>query len=265
MKNLFTILVVLSMAFSQALFAQPTSPEYNGPVIPTPASVAGATVDLVLSQPNDLGNGLASQDFGDFPTFSSEITDDFIIPPGGSRTIVSYQPFFGSSAGLPVWEGPVIMTVYADAGGVPGAVVFQESFFNPIVNDPLISVNCPPLAPGTYWISAVVDMDFNGGLFGVAFGLTSSQNTAGPGIALWRNPGDGFGNACTDFSPLIACSTIGDEALAFNLELSEEIIEEVAPIPTMGEWGLMVLGIMLLIFGLVAVNQKRSVIPTMAS
>lgn len=267
MKNVLTLLIVLSMAFSQILVAQTLQTSHQGPSTPAPSSVAGATVDLTFSQASDLGNGAPAQIFEAVNApFDSETADDFVVPAGGSRTIVSFTPLMFSTVGLPVWEGPLIMTVYADAGGAPGAVVFQESFFNPIVSDQLFSTNCPPLAPGTYWIGVQVDMDFNGGTFGQSFWDVSSENTAGPGLVSFRNPGDGFGTGCTDWAPIQVCGVGGGVApgAAFNLELSEEIIEDVAPIPTMGEWGLMVLGIMLLIFGLVAVNQKRSVTQTLA-
>lgn len=262
MKNVFTILVVCAMAFGQAIYAQTFQSINTNPVTPLPASAAGATVDLILSQPADAGGPPSQTLEAPFAAYDAELADDFVIPAGGSRTIVSFQPSFMSSTGLPVWEGPVIMNVYADAGGAPGALIFSESFFNPIVNDPLISVNCPPLAPGTYWISAVVDQDFldptGAPTFGQAFQDVSNTNTAGPGVVHWRNPGNAFGSGCTAFMPLIGCLGVPNPGAAFNLNLSEEIIEEVAPIPTMGEWGLIVLGIMLLIFGLVAVNQKQT-------
>ena len=53
---------------------------------------------------------------------------------------------------------------------------------------------------------------------------------------------------------------LGELLTSLSFDLCEEAAEDIAPIPTMGEWGLMVLGIMLLIFGLVAVNQKRSTV-----
>ena len=79
------------------------------------------------------------------------------------------------------------------------------------------------------------------GVIPVFLGTLASENITSIVIS---DMGGGFGELLTSLS----------------FDLCEEAPEDVAPIPTMGEWGLMVLGIMLLIFGLVAVNQKRSTV-----
>jgi len=260
--------VLVVFALSQALNAQTITAVHTG-TTPAPVSqAAGASVDLTLTQASDIGTGVVSQIFeAAFSQFDSEMADDFVIPAGGARTIVSFQPAMFSTIGLPIWEGPLTMTVYDDAGGAPGTAIFQEVFPPDIPGAELFSTNCPPLNPGTYWIGVQVDQDFVP-FMSIAAYLLSTENTAGPGLVSYRTPGDGFGSGCTDWAPVIDCVAglpATSMGAAMTINLSEPLPEpEVAPIPTMGEWGLMVLGIMLLIFGLVAVNQKRSTIQTLA-
>lgn len=263
MNNLVNkvIIVVMIMALGTMMVAQsgplqdqnPTGE--SGQFIPEDP---GATVDITYMQADDVANGAPAQIFeAAYSAYDGEMADDFIIPPGLSRSIVSFQPVMTSSTGLINWNGDLIMTVYADAGGSPGAVVFTETFPTPPVSGLLTSTSCPPLTPGTYWIGVQVDQDFGGG-GGQSFWSVSTQNTAGPGLHHWRNPGDGFGTGCTDWGEVAVCGVGGGAAggaqgAAMVINLSEEI--EI--VPTMGEWGIIVLSMLLLILGTVAVSQRE--------
>jgi len=270
MKNITQLLVLLLIILSQLVSAQPESsfPAQPGASLQLPSSVGGTVVDLVfLQQPNQIG--LPVQEFqAELSGFNTIMADDFVIPPGGPRNILAFSHTITSSTMLPLFEGDLDVTIYRDNGGEPGKICHQETFSNPTPFPPqtfLSFTDAPAFEPGTYWISFSIDQDFSP-ILGQAFYSTSSDNIAGPNLAVMRNPGDIFGTGCTSWTPIVDCFgvAVNSNGLGLFLAISDEIIEEPQPIPTMGEWGLMVLGIMLLIFGLVAVNQKRSTVETLA-
>jgi len=69
------------------------------------------------------------------------------------------------------------------------------------------------LAPGTYWVSVVANMDFStGGEWGWNSRTATSNNPA-----VWQNPGGGFG-MCESWTPNATCiGNPGDSDLLFSL------------------------------------------------
>ena len=155
-------------------------------------------------------NGGNSQDYGDFPAFANERAVDFLVPAGGwtiNRVVIN--GFYGAGGGP---APSVDVRIYNDdGGGVPlslpqnaaiGACTYNGLLPTTHFTDTagVFDINLPTscvLAPGRYWVSFEVNMDFGTGgqwfWFHVSSPGTTSENA-------WRNPGDGFGSGCTAWS-----------------------------------------------------------------
>lgn len=261
MKKLLSLSFTLVFALcATVIYAQPSKQAgvsgEGGGFVPTDP---GAVVDLTLTQATPAGNGTPSQEFeAAFSAYDTEAADDFIIPAGGARSIVSVDIIGTSSIGGTA-GADVIMNVYDDAGGSPGALVFTETFVGANTAAgafSLVSATCPPLPPGGYWISVISDNDFGGG-GGQWFWSTSTDDLTGNPWMV-QNPGNGFGTGCTTWSSGAACGFAGSTGpgLLMTINLSEQIAEEI--VPTLGEWSIIILGILFLIVGVVSVTQRRT-------
>ncbi len=234
---------------SQGAVPQVDNPSVMG-TLPIAQSVGTGAVDITYEQSMLTGNGGPTQEFeAGFSAYDCEAADDFVIPPGGSRSIISVQPTFTGSI-----VGDITMRVYDDATGIPGNLVFSEVF--PGTDYPLLtSVNCPVLSPGTYWLSLQVDQDF--GSFGQIFWSTTTDSDAGPNPWVWRNPGGGFGVGCIDWDVSTTCGIAGGTGPGLAMIIN--ISEVAAGIPTLSQWGLIIVSLSMLIFGIVVI-KRRSVL-----
>jgi len=261
MKNILSLLTLLlssGMILGQIQTQNPASG--FGPMVP---STPGTPVGLILTQDMLTGNGTPSQNFeAAFDIYDIEAADDFIIPAGNPRSVVSIQPTFTTSLGsaFPSAGCDVVdMFIFEDAGGLPGALIFTESFTVTSLTPLMESTTCPPLDPGTYWVSLQTNMGF--GACGQSFWSTTTDGDAGTGAWAVRNLGGGFG--CPDAASGWAdganvCGFAGGTGPGLSMILS--LSEEIAPaeiVPTMGEWGIMSLSILMMIFGTVAMRQRQ--------
>ncbi len=183
------------LAFSTAAFAIPIFDQIG----PDPL-VSGA------GQP-----GTVSQNFPDFPTFSSIGIDDFqTLAPfkltAADAVFVRNPGTVFTPAGATAWT----VSIYSLAGGTnPAAAVTgdvqtfnltpaQMTFTNPAANTFVVSLNLAAanvtLPAGTYWMGVAPTAAF--GTAGQGFVLESSLVAAGavPLNARTINPGNGFGN-----------------------------------------------------------------------
>ena len=161
---------------------------------------------------------IVSQQFGDFPTYTTPSADDFTVPAGPnwtvSRVIVSGQYFNGTG------PAPTVnVYFYNDAAGLPGTLV--TSYSNLTVTAGAASGNFTVdlgagvnLAPGTYWVSVQAVMDFGtGGEWGWNARTISAGN-----LPAWENPGGGFAGcppAAWDY--ISNCGTSGGDDLMFSV------------------------------------------------
>jgi hypothetical protein len=200
-------------------------------------SIASAGVDVPLKQtavvPVNLANPVAqdllwdqfdgtvtnaytAQNFeAGFETFDNEMADDFTVPAGDPWTLevlVYYGIYYNcGGAGQPPcgptdsWD----VTIYANTGGMPGAVVAGP--YNIVATQVLDTLNqyffeldFPAgvvLGPGTYWIGATANMAFGvGGQIGIG-----DNDMLHVSMARWRNPGNGFGTGCTAWGVAQTC------------------------------------------------------------
>ncbi len=161
-------------------------------------------VQVVLyDQYNNAGtNASLSATFTDFPTFSADLADDFVVPAGQTWSVESID------ADGVYFNGPGPATsfnvfFYADNAGLPGALVYAAT------NQPVVQVGTtftvnltvPAVLPaGTYWAEEQANMTFaTQGEWGWTDRTVQSNNTAA-----WQNPGGGFG-VCPSWTRKLTC------------------------------------------------------------
>jgi hypothetical protein len=176
---------------------------------------------VIYDQLNEISNnGIASQEFGDIPTYTSYAADDFIVPTGSTWNIhyIDVAGFFMDNAGVPL--SAVNVFIYADDNGKPGNVIntfTNVTSINQIAIDTLIhklEIALPSalvMAEGHYWLSVQAVGDYN------SIGYWRWCSHVGQTINnefYFKNPLDGFGTGMIDWtsSLLIAWS---DFNLAF--------------------------------------------------
>jgi len=116
------------------------------------------------------------------PPSDVEAADDFAVPAGQQWTLTEVDVLGkpGDPSSLQTY-----VRIYADAGGVPGGLLFQQDAIQatngPSYNSPLS--NAPPLGPGTYWVSVAAPAFWGW--------LNSSTQVGNP--ATWQNPSGLYG------------------------------------------------------------------------
>lgn len=140
--------------------------------------------------------GYASQQFGDFPTYSCQLADDFVVPAGVQWTIQTIvAPGQLTAAG---GFTTALVEFYNVNGTIPGTVVATQTAAVTDVGGLVTATLAPTvvLNPGTYWVSVSVIGDF--GIYGQWYWYTSTS-TNGNNMA-WQNPGNGFGTGFTTWT-----------------------------------------------------------------
>jgi hypothetical protein len=148
--------------------------------------------------------GTLSATFTDFPDFSADLADDFVVPTGETWNVQSID-----ADGVYLGPGPANsfnVFFYADNGGLPGTQVYSA------VNQPFsvvgstFTVALPTMAvltEGTYWVEIQANMTFlpNGAWLWRDRTVQSNQGAA------WQNPGGGFG-VCPTWTLKTTCVPI---------------------------------------------------------
>ncbi len=166
----------------------------------------------------------SSSIYSSMVSYNSQGADDFVVGGDGwsvtGFNFITWNWYGGDPADN---NEAVDVYVYPDNGGLPGAspvCTSVGSTNNPSVYDVYtslanVTLNTPcDLAPGTYWVAASFENATNPFNWPYAWGLTPSTDGA-PGV--WRNPGDGFGSGCTEWSTLADCGITGDYGYAFQV------------------------------------------------
>src|SRR6266508_1906852 len=161
-----------------------------------------------LDQSNNAGaNATLSATFTDFPTFSSDLADDFVVPGGQTWNVESIDAdgvYFNGAGPANSWN----VFIYTDSSTFPGTQVYSTLNQPVSVVDTTFTVNLSPaavLSPGTYWIEIQANMTF--GTQGEC-GWTNRTVQSNNGAA-WQNPGGGFGICPTWTRKLICIPTAG--------------------------------------------------------
>jgi subtilisin-like proprotein convertase family protein len=165
--------------------------------------------------------GFNSQNFeAAYDAYDNQLADDFVVTGSGwvVSTVTTPGAYFNGAGPAPSLH----VTFYADAGGLPGAVVSGCDY--PAVTtftDNLGSFTTtltPPctLSPGPKWVSVQVNMAFlAGGQWGWTMRDVLSFNPS-----VWRNPGGGFPGGCFTYTPRGVCepTTAASPDQAFRLD-----------------------------------------------
>jgi len=138
--------------------------------------------------------GTLSATFTDFPTFNSDLADDFVVPTGQTWNVQSID-----ADGVYLGPGPANsfnVFFYADNGGLPGTQVYSAMNQSFSVAGSTFSVSLPSVAvltQGTYWVEIQANMTFlpNGAWIWRDRTVQSNQGAA------WQNPAGGFGTCPT--------------------------------------------------------------------
>lgn len=159
-------------------------------------------------------SGIVSQNFGDFSTYSASAADDFVVTDASGWTVSEVDVtgvYFNGSGPANSFD----VTIYNDAGGVPGSVACSSaaSSYTAAGNSFTIPLSSPcSLAAGTYWVGVAANMNFSaGGEFGWVF-----YTGAGGAVSQWENPGGGFGS-CTTWGSFPACLSIAADSMSFAI------------------------------------------------
>ena len=190
--------------------------------VPAPTRPSTPADTVLYSQlDSDSGVGIVSQDFEPAnDAFDSEGADDFVVPPDVSWQInsVTANGVYFNGAGP---AAAVNLTIFDDNAGLPGGAACSYPLQTPADTAGVFVFTLPSpciLSSGTYWIDVQVRMDFSaGGEWGWE-GRTVTSNSP----AVWRNPGDGLGTGCTNFTPASTC--IGTAGPDFLFSLSGQVL-----------------------------------------
>jgi len=160
MKKITIFLISFFTVFSMMAQLQLESPFHRFGDLPEASSRSSIVLYDQLLTP--IG-GTASQVFTDFSNCELQTADDFIVPAGG-WTITDVDATGTWSYGPQPYPFTVIF--YADASGMPGAVI--DSIVNNTYLDNAgiaqIALSTPiTLSAGHYWISVMIEMPHGGG------------------------------------------------------------------------------------------------------
>jgi subtilisin-like proprotein convertase family protein len=152
-----------------------------------------------------------------FDDYDDQAADDFVVSSLGWNVTRVFAP--GNYTATHRIPTSVRVAFYADAGGVPGAVLCNFTA-QPFVEAPsgsfTIGIPGCVLTPGRKWVSVVANLDIFGGAGGQWFWSTRTVLTGNP--AKWQNPGGGLHMGCGTWGNVTTCLNGTDPDMAFRLE-----------------------------------------------
>ena len=195
-----------------------------------PEAVIAILWDQPLSAINT--NAYANQEFPAYPTYSSFLADDFVVPAGGWQISAIFVPGNGWNGFTTILNATMLhFEICADAAGLPagypgGAAPLWSLAAAPTDAQFTITAGSggypsnvlvtptvqPTLTPGTYWLIFYPTMNFSPT---GQYGLQPADTTNGAATR-WINPGGGFAYGTTWQSPSVLGMTQQD--LAFRIE-----------------------------------------------
>jgi len=208
----------------------------------TPALLAAAMTSLlpsrasaqaIFNQTTACGTEtMPSQDYSDL---GGEVmaADDFVVPGGQSWTL-DRVAVFGALAEIVPSNPTYDVTIYNNAGAVPGTVACSYTGLtsNTVTVAPGVEAGFQfdfpsvcNLGSGTYWLEVQAIVPSSDAIFGW------QSSTAGYGnVYVWRDPNNIFGTGCTDWTNHTLCGFFGGPNPDLCLALFEEgAILDLAP------------------------------------
>lgn len=236
----------------------------NGPVFNSPGTGAGGANESILSDPLDIFG------FGCQVVAGNQVAEDFVVPSGTTWTINSID-FFSYQTGstltstingayVQIWNGrpgdPGSVVVWGNlATNVLGTTTFANIYrvlaANGGVARPIMKVTANTaglsLGTGTYWVEWTLTGTLSSGPW--APPLVTGSNTTGNARQFITTGGPLWQDCLSGTAPDIFA-----QGLPFVLNGTS-----VAPtIPTLSEWGLILLGLCLLGFGTFFILRMKS-------
>lgn len=231
-----SMLTVLTISTAPGVQAQRVVPamDVEGAVafVPLRPSTGEVLYDQTENPDEDY---FPSQEFEtDYAAFNSQGADDFVVPVGETWNVAQVEAIGAYREG----DGPVTLAdvyFYADTAGRPGGVL--AAYADIAVDDAdstgtlvLALSTALALPEGTYWVSAVADMD--AATYGQWFWNKQATTTPVGAEVHWRNPGDGFDTGCTDWQPLVtACGDSDGLDTSFRLVGNVVVANEDGAVP----------------------------------
>ncbi|HEY3202169.1 MAG TPA: proprotein convertase P-domain-containing protein [Thermoanaerobaculia bacterium] len=199
------LVVSLAVGLASAAYAQRPTTSHSGAALPASPRPPVSPLVILYDQYNNASTlATGSQDFETaFDAFDDQGADDFVVPGGESWSIE------GTDVQGVYFNGPgpapsVNVTLFADSAGLPGGVLCDYLNLVPTDTSGSFSITFPSpcvLGPGAYWVAVQARMDFgSGGQWGWTDRTVQSNNPS-----VWRNPADGFGTGCTNFTTKTTC------------------------------------------------------------
>jgi hypothetical protein len=177
----------------------------SGPTVPALRILPRPRLPQVIlydQYDNPGANASLSATFTDFPDFSSDLADDFVVPAGETWNVESIDAdgvYFNGPGPATDWN----VFIYADNAGLPGAQVYSTLNQPVTQNGTTFTVNLSAaavLTGGTYWIEIQANMTFGTqGEWGWTDRTVQSNSPAA-----WQNPGGGFG-ICPTWTQKLVC------------------------------------------------------------
>ena len=177
-----------------------------------------APLAVLYDQSAPINENASSQNYEtSYDEFDTQAADDFVVGSLGWNVTRVFVP--GDYSTPHRTPTSVQVAFYADAGGLPGAVICNYPA-QPFVEAPVgtFTIDIPGcvLTPGTKWVSVVANLNIAGGAGGQWFWSTRPVLTGNP--SKWKNPGDGLHTQCEDWGTRTACLNETDPDQAFRLE-----------------------------------------------
>jgi hypothetical protein len=173
----------------------------------SPPHFPSGSLPIYSQLDGDSGNGGPDQDFESmYVVYNSEGADDFTVSTGPWNVAGVNTPGIGGGS------IHVNIVFYADAGGTPAAAPIAGCDYQGVTDYTDVggdlSINLSPpcvLAGGTYWVAQEVRQNY------VSSGqhFWSDRLIQNGNESVWRNPGNGFGTVCNDWTPQTTCG-VGD-------------------------------------------------------
>jgi hypothetical protein len=167
-----------------------------------------ATANTVLYDQSGTADGMAPAQNYPPPNdaYDSEAADDFVVTAPSGWTVTAFNFQVGFNGAVPPGSTYDI-NIYDDANGQPGAIVCENparpGALDASQSNLSVSLSSPcPLSAGRYWISLSGNIDQPTRMSWMAGTELPIDN-----MATWRQPLDGDLTGCTDWSPMLGCSS----------------------------------------------------------
>jgi len=239
-------------AFFLSVFLLPHRSLAISPIMEDTDAPSAVTVppDVLWDQTAGISpSDISSQDFtdggGSLNQYDTRAADDFLVPEGYYWLIDNVRVFGAFDDTTPDLIDTLNVYFFTDRNGLPGAEITGCVYKDILPEDitvPDFVIDLPfscRLEPGHYWVSVQANIGFIQN--GQWFWHENTIQTLSPFV--WENQGNGFGTGCIQFSPALA--DCGADFPDLSFQLAGQVVPLIRPVPTLGEWGMILTAVTL--------------------